>query len=144
MATPEETYYEALRFAAEAHGEQKDLDGLPYILHPARVAEYFVLKGQWDLAIPAVLHDVIEDTKYDYLHIEEAFGKRVADIVALVSRWPGESYSNFINRVATDDDAAVIKLADIRDNLYRRGPVPSGMEKRYLKAIAALTRSVNV
>lgn len=137
MAT-QEIYYKALRFAAAAHEGQKDLDGLTYILHPARVAEFFISKGDYFRAIPAVLHDVVEDTSVTLREIELEFGKRVAEIVDRLSRREGEVYVDFIDRVSGDLDAVYIKLADIRDNLYRRGKVVTGMEKRYLKAISRL------
>lgn len=139
--TPELKYYEALKFATKAHGPQLDRDGLPYILHPARVAEQFVIRGQWDLAIPAVLHDVVEDTSTTLDEISEAFGKRVAQIVDRLSRRKGqETYKEFLERVCGDADAVRIKLADVRDNLYRRGPCD--MEKRYLPAISTLTKKL--
>jgi len=134
----QEIFYEALRFAGEAHKDQKDLDGLTYILHPARVAEQFIVKGNYELAIPAVLHDTVEDTSVTLRDIELKFGKRVAEIVDRLSRREGEVYVDFIERVAGDIDAVYVKLADIRDNLYRRGRVVTGMEKRYLKAISTL------
>lgn len=111
---------------------------MPYILHPARVAEQFIFKGNFFLAIPAVLHDVVEDTPVTLREVELEFGKRVADIVDRVSRREGEVYVDFIDRIAGDIDAVYVKLADIRDNLYRRGKVVTGMEKRYLKAISTL------
>lgn len=134
----QEIFYKALRFAAAAHETQKDLDGLTYILHPARVAEQFILREEYERAIAAVLHDTVEDTKVTLREIELEFGKRVAEIVDRLSRREGEVYVDFIDRVAEDIDAVYIKLADIRDNLYRRGRVVTGMEKRYLKAISRL------
>jgi len=141
MATPEETYYKALKFAVTAHGPQLDLDSLPYILHPARVAEHFVIRGQWELAVAAVLHDTVEDTDTTMLDIGSEFGPRVMQLVDAVSRRSYETYAEFIDRCSKDAEASLIKLADIRDNMYRRGPVVSGMEKRYLKAIATLTKA---
>jgi len=137
--TPEEIYYDALKFAAKAHGSQLDNDALPFILHPARVAEQFIAKGMWELATAAVLHDTVEDTDTAILDIGIKFGKRIMQLVDLVSRRSYESYVEFIDRIAADAEASLIKLADIRDNLYRRGAVSSGMEKRYLKAVATLT-----
>jgi (p)ppGpp synthase/HD superfamily hydrolase len=133
------TFYEALKFATKAHGPQLDRDGLPYILHPARVAEQFVVRGDFRLAISAVLHDVVEDTATTLDEIRETFGKRVAEIVDRVSRRKseGETYAQFIERVCGDQEAIQVKLADVRDNLYRRGPCE--MEKRYLKAISTLS-----
>ena len=144
MASQEEIFYEALKFAAEAHKDQKDLDGLPYILHPARVAEQFIAKGMWELAAAAVLHDTVEDTDTTLLDIGSKFGRRIMQLVDLVSRRSSDTYAQFIDRIAPDAEASLIKLADIRDNLYRRGPVVSGMEKRYLKAIATLTKAHSI
>lgn len=141
--TPE-NYYEALKFATKHHDNVFDDDRLPSILHPARVAEQFAIIGRYDLATAAVLHDTVEDTIATVYMIKCAFGENIANLVDLLTRPIGEVYVDYIKRVSTSADATAIKLADIRDNLYRRGPVVSGMQTRYLKAIATLIGAHNV
>jgi len=55
------TLEDAIRLAVEAHHGQRDRNGQPYILHPLRVM--FRLGTDKERAV-AVLHDVVEDTKY--------------------------------------------------------------------------------
>lgn len=141
MASPEETYYKAVVFATNAHKDQKDIYGHPYILHPVRVAEQFRLAGLTVLAVAALLHDVVEDCGVSLETIKAEFGTKVAHLVDMVSRREKETYVEFIERCATEELALMLKEADIHDNLYCRGPVPSGMEKRYHKALAVLFKA---
>ncbi|MBR5596792.1 MAG: hypothetical protein IKW30_05225 [Lachnospiraceae bacterium] len=49
----------AMRIAFEAHKEQVDKNGMPYIYHPFHLAEQM---PDEDTICVALLHDVIEDT----------------------------------------------------------------------------------
>lgn len=51
---------EAMAFAAEAHADQRDKAGVPYILHPAAVADAVAEHGETAMIV-ALLHDVVED-----------------------------------------------------------------------------------
>jgi len=140
--TEEEVYFDALAFAVKAHGPQLDRSGFPYILHPVRIAEQFILNDQMPLAILALLHDVVEDTAVTLENIKSKFGTQVAtSIDHLTHRKGQETYKQYIKRVTHDHAAVLVKLADIRDNLYRRGGVNSGEEKRYLDAIVVLEKA---
>ncbi len=73
----------AIFYAAEAHREQvRKGSGVPYLSHLLQVAglalEY---GGEEQVAIGALLHDVVEDTPASPEDIEQRFGKRVRDIV---------------------------------------------------------------
>ncbi len=77
----------ALEFAAEAHEGQRRSSGDPYVLHPINVALAVAYDGgDADMVSAAVLHDVLEDTPVSYSQLEKEFGKKVADIVALLSK----------------------------------------------------------
>lgn len=83
---------DALRFAADRHGNQRygGVDGLksyPYIHHCASVVyvlQHFGVTDQEILAAGAC-HDVLEDTDTTAWEVEKVIGKRAADIVRLVS-----------------------------------------------------------
>ena len=109
------TIEKALQIAARAHEGQKDKDGLPYILHPLRVMNAVV--GE-PAKMVAILHDVIEDTEVGPGRLREADLPEdvVATMVALTHR-PDESYEQYIEKVACDDLAREVKLADLADNL---------------------------
>ena len=51
----------ALALCFEAHKEQKDKSGLPYVFHPFHLAEQM---ADEESTVVALLHDVIEDTDY--------------------------------------------------------------------------------
>ena len=53
----------ALKLCFEAHKEQTDKSGLPYVFHPFYLAEQM---EDEDTTVTALLHDVVEDT--DYTH----------------------------------------------------------------------------
>src|SRR5437870_5136866 len=76
---------EALRFASKKHGGQtRKGTGVPYIAHLMGVAS-LVLEagGDEDLAIAALLHDVVEDCGGVPMlkEVRRRFGKRVAKVV---------------------------------------------------------------
>lgn len=51
----------ALKLCFEAHKEQADKSGMPYVFHPFHLAEQM---ADEDCTIVALLHDVMEDTEY--------------------------------------------------------------------------------
>ena len=51
----------ALKLCFEAHKDQTDKSGLPYVFHPFHLAEQM---PDEDTTIVALLHDVVEDTDY--------------------------------------------------------------------------------
>lgn len=53
----------ALKLCFEAHKDQIDKSGMPYVFHPFHLAEQ--MKDE-DTTIVALLHDVIEDTDYTF------------------------------------------------------------------------------
>ena len=73
----------ALLYAAEAHREQvRKGSGVPYLSHLLQVAGLALEHGADEqVAIGALLHDVVEDTPASPEDIEQRFGKRVREIV---------------------------------------------------------------
>ena len=73
----------AMDVAIDAHNAQTRRSGKPYIFHPISVAKIVASKigldGQSIAA--ALLHDVVEDTKYSIEKIEQIFGAEIAKIV---------------------------------------------------------------
>jgi (p)ppGpp synthase/HD superfamily hydrolase len=81
------TYEEALRLAAVAHRHQmRKGSGLPYVIHPIHVSVILLRYGfSTEVAVAALLHDVVEDQDYDLAEISEQFGPRVAEVVEALS-----------------------------------------------------------
>ena len=105
----------AILIACQAHTEQVDKAGQPYIMHPLRL----ILKFDNDIErIVAVLHDVIEDsntTTDDLYHY--GFCKEVIDAINCLSKRDDEAYDDFILRISKNSLAAKIKIEDLKDNL---------------------------
>jgi (p)ppGpp synthase/HD superfamily hydrolase len=139
MATPED----AILLAVQAHQGQKDKAGAPYILHPLRV---MLRMGSDVEMMVAVLHDVLEDTQYTLLDLQQAgYPERVLEALDCLTRRENETYGEFIERVKTNPLAHKVKIADLEDNMDIRrisAPQEKDMErlKRYRRAWSALTK----
>ncbi|MCB1510644.1 MAG: HD domain-containing protein [Hyphomicrobiaceae bacterium] len=127
----------AIVFATEAHAGQLDKNGAPYILHPLRMVSSLARIQTIDEATlcAAVLHDTVEDCDGVRLgDILALFGSPVHRLVDALTRRKGEDYGEYIERVAVCQNATLIKLADLEDNLDpSRGPVRPNID-RYLQA----------
>lgn len=91
-----------------------------------------------DALCVAYLHDVLEDSKvitYDMLL--DLLGTRVANTVQILTRYPSETYMNYIFRVSQNTLARKIKIADLMENISNPGN-PS-LTGRYNKALKYLT-----
>jgi guanosine-3',5'-bis(diphosphate) 3'-pyrophosphohydrolase len=80
----------ALAFAADKHRHQrrKDAEASPYINHPIALANVLVEEGgveDIEVLCAALLHDTIEDTDTTHEELGNAFGSRIAHIVAEVT-----------------------------------------------------------
>jgi len=116
----------ALRFAAEAHANQRRKGAAqePYVNHLIEVAELIVDAtggDDPDIVIGALLHDTIEDTAVTYDEIEARFGRRVADLVREnsddMSLPKQERRRRRIAEAAHKSDGAkLIKIADLISN----------------------------
>ena len=104
----------AIKVMFEAHKDQRDKSGLPYVFHPFHLAEQ--MKDEVTTAA-ALLHDIIEDTDMTADGLRElGFPEKVVRIVELLTHKDGESYEDYIERIKTDPGARAVKLADLRHN----------------------------
>jgi guanosine-3',5'-bis(diphosphate) 3'-pyrophosphohydrolase len=80
----------ALAFASRKHRDQrrKDAEASPYINHPIALADVLVNEGgvtDIEVLCAALLHDTVEDTATTHEELANAFGSRIARIVAEVT-----------------------------------------------------------
>jgi (p)ppGpp synthase/HD superfamily hydrolase len=143
MSNSMATLENAILLAAQAHRGQKDKAGAPYIFHPLRV----MLRMRSDIQMMvAVLHDVLEDTQYTLLDLQQAgYPGEVLEALECLTRRENETYEEFIERVKTNPLARKVKIADLEDNMDIRrisAPQEKDMErlKRYRRAWSALTK----
>ncbi len=131
----------ALKLCFEAHKEQVDKSGMPYVFHPFHLAEQMTDEVT---TIVALLHDVVEDTDYTLHDLEDmGFGKEVIDALALLTHDNAVPYMEYVQNIKGNPIAKAVKLADLRHNsdLSRMDAVDEkAMErnKKYQAAIALL------
>jgi (p)ppGpp synthase/HD superfamily hydrolase len=91
-----ELYERALRMAAQAHRRQnRKGSDVPYITHPVHVSVILLRYGfPTEVAIAALLHDVVEDQGVGLTEIKEAFGGGVAEVVAALSELKTDAQGN--------------------------------------------------
>ncbi|WP_131671287.1 HD domain-containing protein [Pseudomonas parakoreensis] len=109
-----QTLERAIAIAATAHAGQVDKGGAPYILHPLKV---MLRMNSLEERIVAVLHDLVEDcgVSLDDLR-KEGFSEEVLTAIESVTKVPGESYEDFVERAAQNPIGRVVKLADLEEN----------------------------
>lgn len=136
------TLERAIALAVEAHKDQKDKYGAPYIGHVLRVA----LAGRTEAEqIVGALHDVVEDTDLTFEDLRrEGFSEDIITAVeCLTKRSDDEDYDAFTARVKTNPLAIRVKLHDLTDNMDIRR-IPQVEERdvprlnKYLKAYREL------
>lgn len=108
---------EAIYFMVKAYKGQKiRIENIDKCYHPMVV--YTTIKGITnveDIAIAALLHDVIVDTEYGYEEIEAKFGTLVADIVKdisedmSISKWLDRK-KDLIKRLKSNFDINVMNI----------------------------------
>ena len=90
----EELLNKAYVFSMRAHGSQTRASGDPYFSHPVEVAGILAdHKVDSKTIITALLHDVVEDTKYKLNDIKSNFGDEISylvDGVTKLSKFEGE------------------------------------------------------
>ena len=113
--TPTPTLEDAISLAAQAHKGQRDKAGQPYILHVLRV---MLRQSDETARIAGVLHDVVEDTGITLAFLRaDGYSGAVCEAIDCLTRRPGESYDAAITRVAGNETARQVKLADLEDNM---------------------------
>ena len=119
----------AYKFAEKAHGDQRRVSGIPYILHPTSVACILAELGMdTDAICAALLHDVVEDTPTTLEEVEKLFGADVARLIDGVTKISKITFSSREQRqaenirkmliaMANDIRVIIIKLADRLHNM---------------------------
>ena len=110
----------ASNISFNAHKNDIDKGGYPYIYHPAFLA------SQMDDEITtcvAFLHDVIEDhgDEYTFEYLESlGFYKEIIDALKLLTHKKEIPYEDYIKKIKTNKYATKVKIADLKHNLDTR------------------------
>ena len=125
----------AFYFAVEAHKEQRRRTGEPYIYHPievATIAAHDIGLGRTSI-ICALLHDVVEDTKYTLDEISTMFGEKVTRVVDGLTKFEkmegvesmqAENFKKIISSLSYDIRVVLIKLSDRLHNMRTLDSMP--------------------
>ncbi len=128
----------ALEIAIKAHKGQRDLDGVPVILHPLTVA----LKGNnEDEIVAGLLHDAVEDTDWTFDDLLNAgISAKVVDTLRLLTYSKEEDYLDYVQRIVDSRNpiAINVKCNDLEHNLER------GRAGDHLKQVAKHTAAQQV
>lgn len=139
-----DTTKKALKLCFEAHKNQVDKTGLPYVFHPFHLAE------QMDDEIStvcALLHDVVEDTPYTFLDLKNmGFDDAVIEVLTLLTHENDVDYFDYVKKIKTNETAKKVKLADLKHNsdLSRLNEIDEWALKhneKYAKALLILTEN---
>ena len=106
----------ALRITFDAHKEQVDKAGLPYIFQPFHLAEQ--MDDEVSTCV-ALLHDVVEDTDITFENLlQYGISQEVIDILKLLTHDTDIPYINYVQKIKDSDNlpAIAVKLADLRHN----------------------------
>lgn len=129
---------QAMKVAFEAHKEQTDKAGLPYIYHPICVAEK--MDDEVSTCV-ALLHDVVEDSTVTFEELRElGFTEEMINVLTLLTHSDEEPYMRYIERIKENPIATKVKLADLAHNsdLSRLDQIDEDAEKRYKKYCEAI------
>ena len=133
----------ALDVAIDAHKDQYRKSGEPYIFHPLAVAKIAAEKiGLDSIGIAsALLHDVVEDSKYSIEDIESRFGETIAKIVSGLTKISklkkdkilsiqAENFRKMLLTLNDDVRVILIKIADRLHNMQTMHYMPSDKQTK--------------
>lgn len=137
----------AMKLAYNAHKDQYDTGGLPYIFHSYHLAEQ--MNTEMRVCI-ALLHDVVEDTDIAMEQLKGEFPTEVTDALELLTHDQSVEYYDYVKGICSNLDASFVKLADIIHNMTesRLAGTDIGTEekdwwfKKYAKALYLIADSV--
>lgn len=134
----------AMIIAYAAYNGQVDKAGVPYIFHVAAVADKMLYEKTTCIAL---LHDVLENTNTTSDDLRAAgIPDDIISSVEIITRKSGETYMDYIHRVANDYNACAVKIADLKHNMDEsRLPLKTkksyNLRNRYEKALSYLEQS---
>lgn len=119
----------AMMFAIKAHsGYERRGKNSPYVIHPMEAVSIVeTITNDQELLAAAVLHDVVEDTKYTEEDIRREFGDRVAKLVAAESdvvikgqteeeSWKARKQAAIDRLANASHDAKIVAIGDKLSN----------------------------
>lgn len=138
MSLNSQAVKKALEICFDAHKDQSDFSGKPYIFHPVHLAEQMDTEHE---ICTALLHDVVEDSDYTLDDLQNAgFAPEIITAVGLLTHDPAVPYMDYVRALKDNPTARKVKLADLRHNsdVKRYAPVTERDFERQAKYQKAL------
>lgn len=127
----------AVNIMFEAHKDDFDKGGYPYVFHPFYLATQ--VEGEIATCV-ALLHDLVEDHGdiYTFERLTEiGFPLEVVEILRLLTHEKGVPYMEYIESLSKNKIAREVKIQDLKHNLDVRR-VDGKQSKKYELYIRAL------
>jgi len=135
----------AFLLASRVHATEADpIYARPYMEHIVRVAAVFTGKSK----AAALLHDIFGGESQSPSKVTEVTSdvvrrdglEELLPILRILTRQKGETWADYIDRVAKDETAAAIIFADLADHIAtdRENRVNKSLKERYSKAFVKL------
>lgn len=131
----------ALKLSFEAHKNQVDKSGMPYVYHPFHLAEQMTDENT---TVVALLHDIVEDTDYTIADLKAmGFNSAIIEAIELMTHDDSVPYMEYVKGIRENEIARAVKLADLKHNsdLTRLDVIDekaSARKKKYEEAIRLL------
>lgn len=104
----------AMKIAYNAHLNQVDKSGMPYIFHPIYIAERM---DDEESTIVALLHDTIEDSDLTICDLKmEGFSESVIEALECLTHDKNMQYEEYIQRIKENPLAKKVKKVDLEHN----------------------------
>lgn len=103
-----------MKIAYNAHLNQVDKSGMPYIFHPIYIAERM---DDEESTIVALLHDTIEDSDLTICDLKmEGFSESVIKALECLTHDKNIQYEEYIQRIKDNPLAKKVKKVDLEHN----------------------------
>ena len=136
----------AMRLCFDAHKDQRDKGGLPYVFHPFHLAEQMQTE---ETVIAALLHDVVEDTEYTFEDIRAmGFSEDIIRALLLLTHDATVPYLDYVARIKSNPIARAVKIVDLQHNsdlsrLEKPGEKDMLRVQKYQEALKILQNKVS-
>ena len=132
----------AVNIMFEAHKEDFDKGGYPYVFHPFYLATK--VEGENETCV-ALLHDVVEDhgDKYSFEYLKkEGFNKEIIYALKLLTHKKNVPYMDYIVEISKNNIAKKVKIEDLKHNMDSRRTSGEKTKKYdiYVKALEFLEK----
>ena len=132
----------AVNIMFEAHKEDFDKGGYPYVFHPFYLATK--VEGENETCV-ALLHDVVEDhgDKYSFEYLKkEGFNKEIIYALKLLTHKKDVPYMDYVVEISKNNIAKKVKIEDLKHNMDSRRTSGEKTKKYdiYVKALEFLEK----